>query len=44
MDPLPIGKGNGTVLPEAVKAAGAVGVLLNHAEKTNEHFGFTSGN
>ncbi len=33
MDPLRIGKGNGSVLPEAVKAAGAVGVLLNHAEK-----------
>ena len=33
MDPLPIGKGLGAVLPEAVKAAGAVGVMLNHAEK-----------
>lgn len=33
MDPLPIGKGLGSVLPEAVKAAGAVGVMLNHAEK-----------
>lgn len=33
MDPLHLGKGNGLVLPEAVKAAGAVGVLLNHAEK-----------
>jgi triosephosphate isomerase len=33
MDPLPIGKGIGSVLPEAVKAAGAKGVLLNHAEK-----------
>jgi triosephosphate isomerase len=33
MDPLPVGRGVGSVLPEAVKAAGAVGVLLNHAEK-----------
>lgn len=33
MDPLPIGRGLGSVLPEAVKAAGAVGVMLNHAEK-----------
>lgn len=33
MDPLPAGKGLGSVLPEAVKAAGAVGVMLNHAEK-----------
>jgi triosephosphate isomerase (TIM) len=33
MDPLKIGKGIGAVLPEALKAAGAVGVLLNHAEK-----------
>lgn len=33
MDPLPIGRGNGSVLPEAVKEAGAVGVLLNHAER-----------
>jgi triosephosphate isomerase len=33
MDALPIGKGLGSVLPEAVKAAGAVGVMLNHAEK-----------
>jgi len=33
MDPLPIGKGIGSVLPEAVKAAGAKGVLLNHAER-----------
>lgn len=33
MDPLPIGRGNGSVLPEAVREAGAVGVLLNHAEK-----------
>jgi len=33
MDSLPIGRGLGSVLPEAVKAAGAVGVMLNHAEK-----------
>jgi len=32
MDPLPIGRGQGSVLPEAVKAAGATGVMLNHAE------------
>ncbi len=33
MDPLKIGRGVGSVLPEALKAAGAVGVLLNHAER-----------
>jgi triosephosphate isomerase len=33
MDPLDAGRGLGSVLPEAVKAAGAVGVMLNHAEK-----------
>lgn len=33
MDSLEIGRGVGSVLPEAVKAAGAEGVLLNHAEK-----------
>ena len=33
MDSLPIGRGIGSVLPEAVKAAGAVGVMLNHMEK-----------
>ncbi len=33
MDPLPIGNGIGSVLPEAVKAAGAQGVLLNHCER-----------
>jgi triosephosphate isomerase len=33
MDSLPVGRGIGSVLPEALKAAGAVGVLLNHAEK-----------
>ena len=33
MDALPVGRGVGSVLPEAVKDAGAAGVLLNHAEK-----------
>ena len=33
MDCIGIGRGIGSVLPEAVKEAGAVGVLLNHAEK-----------
>jgi len=33
MDALPVGRGLGSVLPEAVKAAGAKGVMLNHAEK-----------
>lgn len=33
MDSLEVGRGIGSVLPEAVKAAGAVGVLLNHVEK-----------
>jgi len=33
MDSLGIGRGLGSVLPEAVKAAGAVGVMLNHVEK-----------
>ncbi len=33
MDALPPGRGVGSVLPEAVKAAGAQGVLLNHAER-----------
>lgn len=33
MDSLPVGRGIGSVLPEAVKAAGAQGVLLNHSEK-----------
>ncbi len=37
MDSLPVGRGVGSVLPEAVKAAGAVGVLLNHAEKKLTH-------
>jgi len=33
MDSLRIGRGIGSVLPEAIKAAGADGFLLNHAEK-----------
>lgn len=33
MDDLPVGRGLGSVLPEAVRAAGAVGVMLNHAER-----------
>lgn len=33
MDPVRPGRGLGAVLPEAVKEAGAVGVMLNHAEK-----------
>lgn len=33
MDPIPAGRGLGSVLPEAVKATGAHGVMLNHAEK-----------
>ena len=32
MDSLAVGKGMGRTLPEALKAAGAVGVMLNHAE------------
>jgi triosephosphate isomerase (TIM) len=33
MDPVEIGRGNGSVLPEAIKAAGAVGAMLNHSER-----------
>lgn len=33
MDPIGPGRGVGAVLPEALKEAGAEGVLLNHAEK-----------
>lgn len=33
MDPIPAGKGQGAILPEAVKAAGARCVMLNHAER-----------
>ncbi len=32
MDSIPVGRGMGRTLAEAVKAAGAVGVMLNHAE------------
>ncbi|MGI5867931.1 MAG: triose-phosphate isomerase [Kiritimatiellia bacterium] len=32
-DCLPPGRGMGSILPEALKAAGAVGVMLNHAER-----------
>lgn len=32
-DAVGIGEGAGSVLPEALKAAGAAGVMLNHAEK-----------
>lgn len=32
MDPVTIGRGAGWVLPEALREAGAVGTLLNHAE------------
>lgn len=33
MDSLKVGRGVGSVLPEAIKEAGALGTLLNHAEK-----------
>ncbi|MGB9669456.1 MAG: triose-phosphate isomerase, partial [Anaerolineales bacterium] len=33
IDALKIGRGIGSILPEAVKEAGAVGALLNHVEK-----------
>lgn len=33
MDAIPVGRGLACVLPEAVKAAGADGVMLNHAER-----------
>jgi triosephosphate isomerase len=33
MDSLEVGRGVGSVLPEAVKTAGAAGVLLNHVER-----------
>ncbi len=33
MDDIPVGRGLACVLPEAVKAAGAVGVMLNHCER-----------
>jgi len=37
IDSLEIGRGIGSVLPESVKEAGAVGALLNHAEKKIPH-------
>lgn len=33
LDPVGIGRGSGSVLAEAVKEAGAAGMLLNHAER-----------
>lgn len=33
MDPIKPGRGMGAILPEALKEAGAIGVLLNHAER-----------
>ena len=36
IDPIKKGRGHGALLPEAVKAAGAEGVVLNHAEKPLE--------
>jgi len=33
MDPIVVGRGQGSILPEAVKAAGAKCVMLNHAER-----------
>lgn len=33
MDPVEVGRGNGSILAEALKSSGAVGVILNHAEK-----------
>lgn len=33
MDDIPVGRGLACVLPESVHAAGAVGVMLNHAER-----------
>ncbi|MBE7031491.1 MAG: triose-phosphate isomerase [Ruminococcaceae bacterium] len=33
MDDIPIGRGLACVLPESIKAAGAVGVMLNHCER-----------
>ncbi|MCE4565055.1 triose-phosphate isomerase [Maribellus sp. CM-23] len=33
MDPISTGRGLGSVLPEAIKAAGGHGVMLNHAER-----------
>ena len=33
IDPIPVGRGQGSILAEALKAAGAHAVMLNHAEK-----------
>ncbi len=33
MDPIPVGRGLADILPESLVAAGAEGVMLNHAEK-----------
>lgn len=33
MDAIPVGRGMGTILAESLKAAGTVGVMLNHAER-----------
>jgi len=33
MDPVSVGRGVGSVLPEAIREAGAVGTLLNHSER-----------
>ena len=33
MDDIPVGRGLACVLPESIKAAGAVGVMLNHSER-----------
>lgn len=33
MDPVDVGRGSGSVLPEAIKEAGAVGTMLNHSER-----------
>jgi triosephosphate isomerase len=33
MDPVEVGRGAGAVLPEALRAAGAVGTMLNHSER-----------
>jgi triosephosphate isomerase len=33
MDPVRVGRGNGSILPEALKEAGAIGAILNHSER-----------
>jgi triosephosphate isomerase len=33
MDPVAVGRGAGSVLPEALREAGAVGTMLNHSER-----------